>query len=203
MTDIHHEVMVSSPEWVDSTPRLPDTRTVSQSRDWFFCFGQAMVRAVWAVLRCVSSATSKAKATSSLPRTCSSVFLRPSSTLGPAACWRRPLSRWAAWTDCRSAAPGCGVAWRKLSVKLAKELLKAKRRLFCFFFTVTFPGCCILHVSSSKVSGCLCFNFACKTIQFGSRVRHDCFDLVKMSGNAPLLYQIVYPWNFDFIWRLQ
>ncbi|XP_075899275.1 isopentenyl-diphosphate Delta-isomerase 1 [Nelusetta ayraudi] len=50
-----------------------------------------MVRPVWAVLRCVSSATSKAKATSSLPRTCTSVFLRPSSTLGP-ACWRRPLS---------------------------------------------------------------------------------------------------------------
>lgn len=151
MTDIHHEVMVSSPEWVDSTPRLPDTRTVSQSRDWFFCFGQAMVRAVWAVLRCVSSATSKAKATSSLPRTCSSVFLRPSSTLGPAACWRRPLSRWAAWTDCRSAAPGCGVAWRKLSVKLAKELLKATRSFFFFFLHRYLSW--LLHFTRLKLEG--------------------------------------------------
>lgn len=41
----------------------------------------------------------------------------------------------------------CAGLWRRvaeaLSIKLAKELLKATRSVL---FTVTFPGCCILHV---------------------------------------------------------
>lgn len=57
-----------------------------------FCFGQAMVRAVWAVLRLVSAG--RAARISNVPGRCASVLLRPTSPV-VAPC-RSPLSRWVA-----------------------------------------------------------------------------------------------------------
>lgn len=76
-------------EWRNSTPCLADNPL--RLHLWLvFCFGQAMVRSVWAVLRSVSSA-GKAARISNVPGRCASVFLRPTSPV--VATCRSLLSR--------------------------------------------------------------------------------------------------------------